>query len=249
MTENHIIVGASDSIMMVGPKRVVSIEETIKGGTCRSCSQTLNAGEPRIKVAYPNVIVQYNLRTGSPSFYMHPACYETNPVDFWRIGPSAYKETIPINGFALLPENDIIGYGEFPELQHRFDKSRSLYLAQKRHESQVINITVDPSEELLNRETDATWSTSSTSQNPPLDQDLIHCEASAAEPQTLQDSESAKQIDLHASLSVQAIINHSSEEKSNEDMTPFKAIDSEQRGLVNHNVLQQLLRLHNQVLS
>ncbi len=129
MTENHVILGSP----MNDPRRVISNEETLKGGTCRSCNQTLNVREPRIKVAYPNVIVQYTARTGSPSFYMHPACYETNPVDFWRIGSSAYKETLPIHGFALNPETDVIGYDKYPDLHHCFDKSRSLSLTEQRH--------------------------------------------------------------------------------------------------------------------
>ena len=129
MSENHILIGVSDA--EVSPKRVIRIEETVKGGTCRSCGQTLNVGEARIKVSYPNVVVQYAARTGSLSFYMHPICFETQPVDFWRIGSAAYKETLPVQGFAVNPETDIIGYDQFPELQHCFDKSRLLYLKEQ----------------------------------------------------------------------------------------------------------------------
>ncbi len=129
MSENHIIVGSSDPD--VSPKRVFRLEATVKGGTCRSCGQKLNVGEARIKVSYPNVIVQYAARTGSPSFYMHPTCFETQPVDFWRIGSAAYKDTLPVHGFAVNPEIDVIGYDQFPELQHCFDKSRLLYLKEQ----------------------------------------------------------------------------------------------------------------------
>lgn len=129
MSENHIIVCVSDA--EVSPKRVLSMEETVKGGICRSCKQILNVGEIRIKVSYPNVIVQYAARTGSPSFYLHPSCFVTQPVDFWRIGPAAYKDTLPVQGFAVNPEVDMIGYDRFPELQRCFDKSRILYLEQQ----------------------------------------------------------------------------------------------------------------------
>ena len=123
MTDNHIILGDSKQI-----RRVVSVEDTIKGGLCRSCGQTLNVGEPRVKVAYPNVIVQYSNRTGSPSFFMHPACYESNPVDFWRIGHAAWKETVPIKGFALDLDKDVPGLDRFPQVRERFRHSHELYL-------------------------------------------------------------------------------------------------------------------------
>jgi len=129
MSENHIILGVSDA--EASPKRVIRIEGTAKGGTCRSCGQALNVGEARIKVSYPNVVVQYAVRTGSPSFYMHPACFETQPVDFWRIGSAAYKDTLPVHSFAVNPEVDVIGYDQFPELQHCFDKCRLLYLKEQ----------------------------------------------------------------------------------------------------------------------
>jgi len=129
MSENHITLGVSDA--EASPKRVIRIEETVKGGTCRSCGQTLNVGEARIKVSYPNVVVQYAARTGSPSFYMHPTCFETQPVDFWQIGSAAYKDTLPVHGFAVNPEMDVIGYDQFPELQHCFDKCRLLYLKEQ----------------------------------------------------------------------------------------------------------------------
>jgi len=129
MNENHIFVGASDAALR--PRRVISIEETVRGGMCRSCKQTLNVGEARIKVAYPNVIVQFAARVGSPSFYMHPSCFETQPVDFLQMGSTAYKETLPIQGFAVNPEVDIIGYDRFPELHHCFVKSRTMYLQQQ----------------------------------------------------------------------------------------------------------------------
>lgn len=123
MTENHIILAAVNQ----NPKRVISIEDTIKEGTCRSCKQVLEIGEPRVKVAYPNVVVQYYSRTGTPSFYMHPACYETNPVDFWQVGQAAYKETIPIAGFAVNPETDVIGYDKYPQLHRHFQNSLALH--------------------------------------------------------------------------------------------------------------------------
>jgi len=62
---------------------------------------------------------------------MHPTCFETQPVDFWRIGSAAYKDTLPVHGFAVNPEIDVVGYDQFPELQHCFDKSRLLYLKEQ----------------------------------------------------------------------------------------------------------------------
>jgi hypothetical protein len=129
MSESHIVL--VPSTMVDNPKRVISIEETVKGGTCRSCRRVLNVGEPRIKVMYPNVIVQYAARVGAPAFFMHPECFESNPVDYWRMGTAAYKETMPVAGFSLSPERDVLGWEKFPELHHCFIKCRELLLAQK----------------------------------------------------------------------------------------------------------------------
>ncbi len=104
------------------PTRTVAIEETLKGGTCRSCSQCLNIGEPRVKVSYPNVIVQYAARIGVPSFFMHPECFSTYPVDFIRMGKSAYKETTRVANYVVNPERDIVGWDMFPQLHHYFSK-------------------------------------------------------------------------------------------------------------------------------
>jgi hypothetical protein len=79
---------------------------------------------------YPNVIVQYSARIGAPSFFMHPECFESNPVDFWRIGTAAYKETMPVAGFGLNPEVDVVGWDKFPELHHCFNRCRELLSAQ-----------------------------------------------------------------------------------------------------------------------
>jgi len=103
------------------PQRQISIEQTVKGGICRSCRQTLTVGEPRIKVMYPNVVVQYSARVGAPSFFMHPECFKSNPVDFWRIGTAAYKETLPVAGFSLDPTRDVLGWEKFPELHQKPD--------------------------------------------------------------------------------------------------------------------------------
>ena len=129
MSESHIILAASK--LVDSPKRVISIEDTVKGGICRSCRQTLNVGEPRIKVTYPNVIVQYAARVGAPAFFMHPECFQSNPVDFLRIGTAAYKETMPVAGFSLNPELDVLGWEKFPDLHHCFSKCQELLLAQQ----------------------------------------------------------------------------------------------------------------------
>ncbi len=129
MNENHIIVATSK--IVDSPKRAVSIEETVKGGVCRSCKDTLDVGEPRIKVSYPNVIVQYAARVGAPAFFMHPECFKLNPVDFWRIGTAAYKETMPVACFSLNPELDVLGWDRFPEVHHCFRSCRELWLAQQ----------------------------------------------------------------------------------------------------------------------
>ncbi len=129
MSESHIILTASTPTD--NPKRQLCIELTVKGGICRSCRQTLIVGEPRIRVMYPNMIVQYSARIGAPSFFMHPKCFETNPVDFWRIGTAAYKETTPIAGFSLNPEVDVVGWDKFPELHHCFSKCQELLEAQQ----------------------------------------------------------------------------------------------------------------------
>ena len=109
------------------PRRVLSIERVVRGGMCRSCGQTLSVGDARIKVAYPDVLVQYAVRIGSPSFFMHLACFATQPVDYSRTGANAYKDTLPVQGFAVNPEADVIGFEKFPELHHCFDQSRVLW--------------------------------------------------------------------------------------------------------------------------
>jgi hypothetical protein len=82
----------------------------------------LNVGELRVKVSYPSVIVQYAARTGVPSFFMHPECFSTYPVDFVRIGKTAYKETVQVMNYVVNPELDIVGWDMFPQLHHYFSK-------------------------------------------------------------------------------------------------------------------------------
>ncbi len=115
--------------MVVGPCntyagsiRTLAIEVTVKGGKCRSCSQSLTIGEPRVKVSYPNVIVQYAARIGVPSFFMHPECFSTYPVDFIRVGKTAFKETVQVMNYVVNPEFDIVGWDMFPHLHHYFSK-------------------------------------------------------------------------------------------------------------------------------
>ncbi len=138
MSENHIILATSK--VADSPRRVISIEETVKGGVCRSCKETLDVGEPRIKVSYPNVIVQYAARVGAPAFFMHPKCFESNPVDFWRIGTAAYKETMSVAGFSLNPELDVIGWERFPEVHHCFSKCQEPLLAQQQMTSSTASL-------------------------------------------------------------------------------------------------------------
>jgi len=92
------------------PTRVISIEPTLQGGSCRSCGQTLKQGELRIKVAYPNIFVHYYTKSGTPSFFMHPFCFEINPVDFCHGGKGAYNDVLPIKGFAINPSKSVAGY-------------------------------------------------------------------------------------------------------------------------------------------
>lgn len=127
MCDNYIVLNMLPSGTNSNVKRVITIENTLKGGVCRSCKQTLRVGEPRIKVAYPHVVVQYAARMGSPSFFMHPSCFESQPVDFCRIGQTAYKETISVQGFALLPEIDVVGWNEFPAVHTYFERSRAMF--------------------------------------------------------------------------------------------------------------------------
>ena len=86
-------------------------------------------------MAYPDVLVQYAVRSGSPSFFMHPACFATQPVDYSRIGAAAYKDTLPVQGFAVNPEVDVIGFGKFPELHRCFHQSRVLWEQQAASEA------------------------------------------------------------------------------------------------------------------
>jgi len=58
---------------------------------------------------------------------MHPVCFATQPVDYSRIGAAAYKDTLPVQGFAVNPEADVIGFGKFPELHYCFVQSRVLW--------------------------------------------------------------------------------------------------------------------------
>ena len=104
------------------PTRILEIEVTVKGGKCRSCFQCLTIGEPRVKVSYPNVVVQYAARIGVPSFFMHPECFSTYPVDFIRIGKTAFKETTQVMNYIVNPELDIVGWNKFPHLHHYFSK-------------------------------------------------------------------------------------------------------------------------------
>jgi hypothetical protein len=109
------------------PTRIVSLEPTIKGGACRSCGSHLKPGEIRVKVAYPTVFVHYHTKSGSPSFYLHPLCYKNNPVDFWRVGSSAFKDTYPVDGFVLNPATQVVGYNSYPDLHHCFQRSAELF--------------------------------------------------------------------------------------------------------------------------
>lgn len=118
MSEHYMIVGTSNT--NDGPRRVVQIEETLKGGVCRACWQCLSVGEPRIKVSYPNVIVHYAARTGMPSFFIHPECFSTCPVDFVRMGSTAYKETVSVSHYVMNPQCDVVGWNKFPKVQPYF---------------------------------------------------------------------------------------------------------------------------------
>lgn len=128
------------------PRRVISIEPTFKGGSCRSCSISLKPGELRVKVAYPNILVHYYTKSGTPSFFMHPFCYQANPVDFLHVGPGAYKDTLPIKGFAVNPSESIIGYEKYPDQHEYFRHSFAMYL---KEQEQAASMLDEPSSALL----------------------------------------------------------------------------------------------------
>ena len=120
MSGNYMVVGPRNA--HDGPTRTMEIEMTVKGGKCRSCFQCLTIGEPRVKVSYPNVIVPYAARIGVPSFFMHPKCFSTYPVDFIRTGKTAFIDTVQVMNYVINPELDIVGWDMFPQLYHYFSK-------------------------------------------------------------------------------------------------------------------------------
>jgi hypothetical protein len=84
-----------------------------------------------VKVSYPSVIVQYAARTGVPSFFMHPECFSTYPVDFIRMGKTAYKETAQMVNYVINPERDVVGWDMFPQLHHHFSKCQLPFSGQQ----------------------------------------------------------------------------------------------------------------------
>lgn len=70
-------------------------------GTCRSCDQSIAAGEVRVKIEYPTKLVIYATRTGSPSFYIHLDCLVENPVDYVKSGVKAWKSWTSISKFEI----------------------------------------------------------------------------------------------------------------------------------------------------
>lgn len=59
----------------------IATETRRKAAICRSCSNVINPGDIRINVSY-DVVIQYETRSGSPSFYTHFACMIRNPIDY-----------------------------------------------------------------------------------------------------------------------------------------------------------------------
>jgi hypothetical protein len=130
------------------PARRITLESTIKGGSCQSCGLQLKPGEIRVKVSYPNVFVHYYSRSGTPSFFMHPFCYQICPVDFRRDGRDAWKETLRIKGFVLNPSTDICGYANYPDLHDCFQHSLQMYEKEQKLAAENLS-EVQPNSELL----------------------------------------------------------------------------------------------------
>ena len=47
-------------------------------------------------------------------------------MDYRLTGAAAYNETVPVPGFAVHPETDVVGFEKYPELHGCFDASRVL---------------------------------------------------------------------------------------------------------------------------
>ena len=92
----------------------ISVDRSEKTSTCRSCSRSIAAETPRVKIAYPQVVIKYVERTGSPSFFMHLECFRDCPVDYIKDGPHPWRNWQPIKRFSY-QESQIAGLDRCPD--------------------------------------------------------------------------------------------------------------------------------------
>lgn len=72
-----------------------------KFSVCRSCLEGIASGDVRIKISYPEQIVQYATRSGFPSYFLHIECFINQPVDYIKQGRTAWKTWEPCPPFVL----------------------------------------------------------------------------------------------------------------------------------------------------
>lgn len=92
----------------------ISVGRSEKVSTCRSCSRPISADTPRVKIAYPQVIIKYVERTGTPSFFMHLECFRDRPVDYIKDGPHPWRNWQPIKRFSC-QQSQIAGLEHYPD--------------------------------------------------------------------------------------------------------------------------------------
>jgi len=74
----------------------------------------------RIHVGYPDITVQFDTRSGSPTFFMHCDCFQMAPVDYKKTGPNAWKEWAPVPFFDVPSQYHIIGIEVYPTTRKYF---------------------------------------------------------------------------------------------------------------------------------
>ena len=77
---------------LVKHQPVLTTSVAKRRSTCRSCEGYIEKGEHRVQIAYPSKIIEFHERTGSVSFFMHPFCFLSRPVDYVKTGPNAWRE-------------------------------------------------------------------------------------------------------------------------------------------------------------
>jgi len=92
----------------------ISVDRSEKTSTCRSCNRAISAETPRVKIAYPQIIVKYAERTGIPSFFMHLECFRDRPVDYIKDGPHPWRSWQQIKRFAY-QQSQIAGLERCPD--------------------------------------------------------------------------------------------------------------------------------------